>query len=299
MDVSQAGRRPERTAARLPSPGSMPAYGDDAVSPFLRRSQDDRLRRNRRRRRTLRFLPLASVVMLCGLLVGSIWFGHWYLTHSPRFNLRRVALTPTDHAAQADLRRIAERYRGRNLFQLDLARIENELEEVRWVRKAMVKRVLPDRLFCAVEERQPQGLALVKGRVQMIDEDGTAIDLYSAAAGPLSFPIFTGLDEISASRAKEQVGHGYDFLAWLNETHPGFSAEISEIDLSRKDRIDLLMNSGGPVVRLHPADYGANLDRWLAMRDYLATHFGDGAYIDLRFRDRIAFQPLAARRSAR
>ena len=55
------------------------------------------------------------------------------------------------------------------------------------------------------------------------------------------------------------------------------------------------MNEGGPVVRLHPEDFGVNLDRYLAMRDYLATHFGDGAYVDLRFRDRIAFRPLLAK----
>ncbi len=51
----------------------------------------------------------------------------------------------------------------------------------------------------------------------------------------------------------------------------------------------------GPVVRINPRKFGTNLDRYLAMRDYLATHFGDGAYIDLRFRDRIAFRPLRAR----
>ena len=55
------------------------------------------------------------------------------------------------------------------------------------------------------------------------------------------------------------------------------------------------MNAGGPVVLLNPLDSGANLDRFLAMRDYLATNFGHAAYVDLRFRDRIAFQPLAAK----
>jgi hypothetical protein len=47
-------------------------------------------------------------------------------------------------------------------------------------------------------------------------------------------------------------------------------------------------------VRLNPNDFGANLDRYLTLRDYLATDFGDGAYVDLRFRDRIAFRPRVA-----
>ena len=52
------------------------------------------------------------------------------------------------------------------------------------------------------------------------------------------------------------------------------------------------MNQRGPAVRLSPRDFGTNLDRYLTLRDYLATDFGDGAYVDLRFRDRIAFRPL-------
>ena len=32
-----------------------------------------------------------------------------------------------------------------------------------------------------------------------------------------------------------------------------------------------------------------------SVSDYLATNFGDAAYVDLRFRNRIAFQPLMAK----
>jgi cell division septal protein FtsQ len=276
--------------------GAMPTYGDEPVSPFLRRRQDERLRRSRRRRRTLRMLPAAGVLVLVALLGAALWGARWYLTHSPRFDIGRVALTPTDHASQADLRRIAERYRGRNIFTFDLARLENELEGVRWVRTAIVKRVLPDRLLCAIEESEPKGLALINNRVQLIDEDGAPIDLYGGAGTGTSLPIFTGLDAGSTARTRERVARGYDFLRWLAATHPGLGGEISEIDLSRDDRLTLTMNGGGPAVRLNPDDYGANLDRWLAMREWLATHFGDGAYVDLRFRDSIAFQPMPARR---
>jgi cell division septal protein FtsQ len=285
---------PARRHARA---GSMPSYGEGPASPFLRRSQDDRLRRSRRRRRTLRMLPAAGLVVTVALVAAGFWGVRWYLRHSPRFNVSRVALTPTDHASQADLKRIAERSRGRNIFTLDLARLEGDLGKVRWVKSAAVKRVLPDRLLVAIEESEPKGLALINGRVQLIDGQGVPIDLYNAvAAGELSMPIFTGLDDIRTLRGRQQVARGFDFVAWLDATHPGLAADISEIDLAHDDRIALTMNDGGPLVRVNPEDYGANLDRWLAMRGWLATHFGDGAYVDLRFHDRIAFQPMQARR---
>jgi cell division septal protein FtsQ len=274
----------------------MPSYGEAPVSPFLRRSQDERLRRGRRRRRTLRLLPAAIGLAGTAALAGVGYGVSWWLTHSPRFNVARVAFTSTEHAAPADLKRAAERARGRNIFRLDLDALAADIEKVRWVRRATVKRVLPDRLFCAVEERVTKGLALVRGRVQRIDADGAPIDPYTAAEGAMSMPIFTGLDDRRAERARDQVARGYDFLRWLDETHKGLAREISEIDLGRDDRLVLTMNSGGPPVRINPDDYGSNLDAWLQMRDWLATHFGDGAYVDLRFRDRIAFQPSRARR---
>jgi len=287
---------PGRLAVRRQEPASMPSYGSDSISPFLRRRQDERLRKSRRRRFTLRLLPAAFSLLVLVVLAAGLLGARWYLTHSPRFSLKRIAFTPTDHAPVAELRRLTSRHRGRNIFRLDLATIERDLEQVPWVKSAMVKRVLPDRLFCAVEEREPKGLALLRGRVYLIDEEGTAIDLHTGAVQGGSLPIFTGLDESGAARAR-QVARGFDLLAWLDATHPALMKEISEIDLKQPDRIGLLMNDGGPVVRLNPDDYGANLDRWLQMRDYLATHFGDGSYVDLRFKDRIAFQPLVARRN--
>jgi len=268
-----------------------------ATSPFLRRSQDDRLRRTRRLRRARLVLPaslaLGVVIAVAGLLFGA----RWYLLHSSRFNVAKVAVTRTDHASMAELKRIAERARGRNIFTFDLPRLQQDLEKVRWVKSAVVRRVLPDRLMCGIEERAPRGLALVHGRVSLIDEEGSPIDLYAGGGEFASLPIFTGLDDVRPARARDQVARGYDFLHWLEGTHPGLTAEISEIDLGRDDRIALTLNGGGPIVRVHPTDYGSNLDRWLEMRDWLQAHLGGGAYVDLRFHDRIAWQPITAKRN--
>jgi cell division septal protein FtsQ len=272
-----------------------PSAEEQAVSPFLRRGQDDRLRRNRRRRRAPRLLPILAFLLVAAGLAGLAWGTRYYLLHSPRFNVAAVAVSATGHAPHADLERLAARARGRNIFTLDLDRLERDLEGVRWVERVSVKRVLPDRLFCAVVEKKPLGLALLRGHVQLIDAGGRPIDLYAGGGEFSSLPILTGLDEAHADTLRDQVVRGFDFLRFLEEKHPGLAAEISEIDLARADRIALTLNGGGPVVRIHPTAYGTNLDRFLEMRDWLSQHLGGGAYVDLRFRDRIAWQPAAAR----
>lgn len=273
--------------------------GEGMPAPFLRRRQDLRMRHSRRRRLTLRALPLVGIAAAAGVLIGAAFGVRWYLLHADRFRLHHVAFTPGDRVAAADLRRVTDRALNRNIFTLDLDRIERDLQGVKWVASAKVKRVLPDRLFCSIEESVPMGLGLLHGRVQLLDGDGAPIDLYSASADAKrwSFPIFTGLDENHSDAERAQAARGYDFLKWLGTTHPGLAEEISEIDLSQPDRLALRLNRGGPVVRINPQDYGTNLDRWIGMRDWLAGRLGDGAYVDLRFRDRITFQPLVAKRN--
>ncbi len=262
---------------------------------FLRRDQAGLVKRSRKSRTRRRRAIFAAVLAAAALTVGTVYAGRHYLTHSPRFSLRGIVLAPTQHAQAAELRRVLERRRGRNLFRLDLERMEQELEHCRWVKTASIKRLLPDRIYCAIEEREPRGLALVKGRVWLVDEEGVAIDLYGEATRDLSFPIFKGIDDTDTDHGRGQVTRGLALLAFLRATHPDLVGEISEIDLSRDDRISMHMNQGGPVVRLHPSDFGTNLDHYFGLRDYLATHFDEGGYVDLRFRDRIAFQPVISR----
>lgn len=262
---------------------------------FLRREQSEQVRRSRRRRIVRRRLALAGILFTAGLVAGTFYVARQYLFHSPRFALRTIEFSETRHAPAAELRRAVDRYRGRNLFALDLARMERDLVACRWVKRATIKRMLPDGLFCAVEERVPRGLALLRGRVFLMDEEGVAIDAYGEKTREYSFPIFTGIDERDDGRAALQASRGVALLDELETRHPGLAADISEIDLGRDDRIELHMNDAGPVVRLNPRDFATNLERYLAMRDYLSTNFGDAAYVDLRFRDRISFLPLVGR----
>ena len=263
--------------------------------PFLRRGQSERLRKSRRKKTMRRVVLLVLALWGVGLLAGAAFTGRHYLRNSARFNLRHIDIAPTVQAPREELRRIIARHAGSNLFRLDVASIAAELEEVRWVRTTAVKRILPDRLHCAVEERSPHGMARIGDRVWLVDAEGP-IDLYGEEMLIYSFPIFTGMDEKDLERQRDQIRRGVALLEYLEEAEPGMSAQISEIDLARSDRISLHMAAGGPEVRIHPTDFGSNLERYITMREYLATHFGDGAYVDLRFRDSISFLPAISRR---
>jgi cell division septal protein FtsQ len=263
---------------------------------FLRRGRGEQVSRNRRLKARRRILFFLGGSFALGLMAGIAYAARYHLTHSPRFRLRRVEFASTARVPREELRRPFARHMGRNVFRLDLDRLERAVEENRWVKRAVVKRVLPDAVSCSIEERVPRGLALIRDRVWLVDEEGSPIQPYGPGAETYSWPIFSGIDETSASKVRGQVGRGVALLSYLERTHPELVREISEIDLSRDDRLEARMNDGGTVVRLHPRDFGTNLERYLAVRDYLATDLGEGLYVDLRFRDRVVFRPQPGRK---
>ena len=265
--------------------------GDVESLRILRRVRSGQVRKRRRGRGVL---LSGAALAVCVVLTGGAYAARHYLTHSPRFVLRRLQFSETRYAPEDELRRTLSRYAGRNLFRIDPARLGRDLEARRWVKRAVVKRVLPDGVFCAVEERVPRGLALLHDRIWLVDDEGVAIDPYGGPAQrSYSFPILVGIDDRS-ERGREQIRRGVEVVGYLQEAYPDMAREVSEVDLARDDRIELRMNREGPAVRLNPRDFGANLERYLTLRNYLATDFGGGAYVDLRFKDRIAFRPLLA-----
>ena len=55
------------------------------------------------------------------------------------------------------------------------------------------------------------------------------------------------------------------------------------------------LNDGGPPIRVSPDAFALNLDNYLALRNYIASNYGDVDYVDLRWRDRISILPAAGR----
>ena len=48
---------------------------------------------------------------------------------------------------------------GTNVFRVNLDQVRERVEDLQWVRNAIVERVLPDQIIIKVIEREPIGLA--------------------------------------------------------------------------------------------------------------------------------------------
>lgn len=146
----KSNRRRGRPAIKLPRPGEIVSLGARAA------------------RRNLR--PIIAAALAAALAGGGVLLHRW-LTGSPRFAIDRVEVGPLEYLPRRSLdERLGVASRP-NVFRYDTAAAERRLEASPWVRRARVRRDLPDGLEVRIEERRPAAAAIAEG-IYLVDEGG-------------------------------------------------------------------------------------------------------------------------------
>ena len=261
---------------------------------FLRLTKNEQVRKRRRARSCLRAAAWAGVhLVVAGVVALAAWGGHHYLTHSERFRVEKVLWMGGEYASEKELRKVTRPLEGRNIFSADLDALQAKLEAQPWIKTARAKRRIPDALLVQIEERVPEVLVKVRDAVYLADGEGVLLDRFGPEYADYDFPILTGLDRFGRDTLKRKIQKGAAFVNFLYRTRPQFADQVSELDLEDDEDVDIRLNDGGPPLRANPDSPGLNLDNYLAVRNYIASNYGDVEYVDLRWKDRITILPAA------
>src|SRR5205807_560163 len=104
----------------------------DTTERFFRPADVAALRRNQRRIQIQRLILIGSrVAVVAAVIVAGAWT--WRRTQSDaRFALKSVDVTGAVHTPRAAVDAVVHTYVGANLFQLDIARVQNDLGKLGW-----------------------------------------------------------------------------------------------------------------------------------------------------------------------
>jgi len=238
----------------------------------------------RARLRRLVIGVLATMVITAGGGAGL----HWLLT-TPRFGVASVEVRGVSRVPADQILAAAAIQRGTNIFKLDTIGVTGRVESLPEVRRADVVRELPNRVVISVEERRPFTL-VHGGRLHWMDEEGRLLGASPEAVAP-PMPVISGLspEELTSMRtapgpkARAAIG----VIRALLRSGNGLTAEISEIDMSRREG-PVLYTVDGVEVRLGTEDWDERLIRLEGVLAQIATQ--DVRTVDLRFRDQVVFQ---------
>jgi cell division septal protein FtsQ len=235
------------------------------------------------------YVPSALKVILAILAIVTLFVGYRVAASASLFQVRSIDVTGTSRTSAEEIEGLTRRAAAKTgVWRADLSAINAELERLPGVRRAVVSRVLPDRLRVRVTERVP--VAVVRtaaGHFFWVDEEGVALGEMKPADSVPSFFIRgwneEGTDEARRDNAERVQKYGEIFREW---SVLGLSDRVSEVNLIdlHDVRAQLAGNDSEIEVRLGGQDLGERLKQALeALDKYRQTPRGSSiTYIDLQ-----------------
>jgi len=260
---------------------------------YWRRQANRRVRKARLTRSLLRWsLVLMANSVVAGLLISAGLRIYREATTTQQLALERVEVDGTHRASAEALRHRVQPHMGRNLLELDLHELIADAARDPWLAEVSARRILPHTVRVSVRERTPCVIALIGGVAHVVDETGYVVGP-SGTGFPDDLPVLTGLDGLDEETLIAALRRGSRMVVRLRETVAPWVAEISAIDLARRDRIVVHTVKPGPRIYLDPEQVTRNVASYLQLRREIHRRIGTIDYIDLRWRDRISVMPIS------
>ena len=243
------------------------------------------------------FLTLTALVLLGGLATSASLLIN-FLSSDVRFRIAgagNIEASGLTEVSRAELLPVFGEDVGRNIFFVPLAERRRQLEEIPWVEKATVMRLLPDQIRVAVVERQPVAFVRQGAQIGLVDASGVLLTMPAAlmAQRHYSFPVVAGIDaHDSLAQRKARMAVYQRLLSELDANGQQVSAQISEIDLSDPADARVLMPEQDSEILAH---FGQDhfLERYQHYKENIAAwrqQYPKLASVDLRYDQKVVLE---------
>ncbi len=303
--LARRARRSAPSAGRTPSapPSESIPPVEDASLPGEERKERSRSAGNRFERprnpwwrpatsagRTL--LALATLTVLTGCAASAYLLKN-YIDRDPRFRIAgtgNIEASGLTEVSRSEMLPVFGEDIGRNIFYVPLSERRRQLEQLPWVERASVMRLLPDQIRVSIVERQPVAFALQpNGLTGLVDADGVLLTMPAAMMSQrhYSFPVVSGInagDSLDARRARMAVYQR--LLSELDSGGQKISNQISDVDLSDPEVLRIRMQDDPTLLVIGQERF---LERYLIYKQKIAEwrqQHPDLVSVDLRIEQR-------------
>lgn len=263
---------------------------------YLRPQRKPEVRRRAVWRTGLRWTPRVLLILIPALALSWVGYrGYGYARGSPRFrlaSLTAVELVNLRYASPATVRECFAADAGRSVFGVPLEARRRALEEIPWIAKARVQRLVPNRLRVVVEERTPVAFLRQGNALMLVDAAGVLLE--RSAGASFTFPVLTGFAPgLTLEERRARVELYLEFLRDLDASGQAYSAEVSEVDLADLEDLRGTVTQKGQAVVLH---FGRDRyrEKYEAYRKHrpLWQKSGETVHVvDLRYRGQLVLNP--------
>lgn len=256
----------------------------ETTQRFMRRPEGPRVLRNQRRVQAQRIWVITRNLVLLAVVVFGATAIYQHTQSDVRFAVRDVEITGAVHTQRASVEALTQRYMGANLFRLDIARVQNDLRKLPWVRRVDVEKNLPNTLRVRITERKPAALLQRGSSLLYVDEEGVPFAQLAPAIGDDDLPLIT--DASGAELARVVA-----VLQALKTKAPEMYTRVSEVRPLPPGGVAIFDRQLRAWVYANDADLAA---KWRTLYGIVAAERVTPAsirYADLRFADRVVVLP--------
>jgi cell division protein FtsQ len=223
-------------------------------------------------RSVLTYVPLVLKFAVVASLGVLLFAGYRAAASASFFKLRAVEIQGTARASADSIQAVVRReVAAAGVWKADLIEIRSHIEQLPWVRNAIVTRVLPDGIRVRISEREPRAVVrLASGRFVWVDDDAVILGEMQPTDDmpPFFFRGWNEDDVASAQTENRERVKKYVELRRLWEG-AGLAERISEVNLTdtRDVRAQLAGDDSQIEVRLGAQDLGKRLKQALDVLD--------------------------------
>ena len=229
-----------------------------------------------------RIIRYAEILILAVSLTGIGWGAYTvahYLHTAPLFDVKKLSVSGLKRMQENQVLAQAGFEVGANVFNVNLEEIREQVEQLQWVRYALVQRVLPDQIVIKIVEREPIGLGRIRGEVYQFDTD--AAILAPDPVGGSSFPILDGLRFNDTQSNVKKVEAYRRVLEDLGQ------ASLSEVHVNDAGEVSVVSSSDPLIVNLGASDFRSRWVKYLQLKNQIQHQYPHAVLVDLRFRNQV------------
>lgn len=230
-----------------------------------------------------------GVIALVGLVLLLVVGGNLWKSN---LRVKRVTVAGAVNVETNQIIQLADIPKGILLYDVDLTRVQRNVQSHYFIRRATVERDLAGGIRITVEERTP--LAVIPGAPLWYLDDRGVVLPSSISKAVYDLPVLTGIPAgtrlaAGTAIAKNDVQEALLLLNVLKQVNREMFHRISEVRL--RDGGDMVLTSaesGVPIIfgRGDIADKVARLEAFWTS-EVLERGTKDLEYIDLRYRDQV------------
>ena len=227
----------------------------------------------------IRFGKISAAVIAFAVCGWALYFAISYMGAAPRFEVKKLSVSGLRRVEENQIIAKAGFGVGTNVFKVNLPEIRKRVEELQWVRHAIVQRVLPDQIIIKVIERDPIGLARIQGEIYQFDIDGKILDPDPIRGS--SFPI---LDGLRADSDKDNLPKVVTYKKILEELGPN---SLSQVHINASGEVTVVSSSDPFLVNLGATDFRNRWIKYLQLKPQIQQRYPLAVRVDLRFKNQV------------